>query len=107
MVSREVIERILEAGIRAPSGENSQPWRFKVEGERVLLFNRPEADQSLFNFHQNGSLVAHGALLANVKVAAAYFGCEAEIALFPDEAEENLIARIDFKETELDAAAKI
>jgi len=98
MVTREVIEKILEAGIRAPSGENSQPWRFKIEGERVRLFNRPDADQSLFNFHQNGSFVAHGALLANMKIASAYFGCEAEIKLFPDETIENLVATIDFKE---------
>lgn len=29
-VSDEVIERILEAAIRAPSGRNTQPWRFIV-----------------------------------------------------------------------------
>jgi hypothetical protein len=99
MLSRELIEQILEAGIHAPSGENSQPWRLKIDGERVWLFNRPEADQSLFNFHQNGSLVAHGAFLANMKVAAKYLGCEANITLFPDETKENLIAAIDFKES--------
>lgn len=98
MVSREVIEKILEAGIRAPSGENSQPWRFKVEGERVWLFNRPEADQSLYNFHQNGSLVSHGTVLTNLRLAATHFGLEAKIALFPDETKENLIATIDLKE---------
>ena len=29
-VSDEVIERILEAAVRAPSGRNTQPWRFVV-----------------------------------------------------------------------------
>ena len=61
------IRQILESGIQAPSGENSQPWRFKRERngdvERVWLFNRPEADQSLYNYEQSGSYVAHGALL--------------------------------------------
>ncbi len=31
-VSRELIERILEATVQAPSGKNSQPWRFVVVG---------------------------------------------------------------------------
>ena len=29
-VSDEVIERILEAAVRAPSGRNTQPWRFVI-----------------------------------------------------------------------------
>ena len=29
-VSDEVIERVLEAAVRAPSGRNTQPWRFVV-----------------------------------------------------------------------------
>jgi len=98
MPSREIIESILEAGIRAPSGENSQPWRFKIEGERVWLFNRPEADQSLYNFHQNGSLVSHGTVITNLRLAAAHFGLEAKIELFSDETKENLVATVDFKE---------
>lgn len=98
MVSREVIEAILKAGIRAPSGENSQPWQFKVEGERIWLLNRPEADQSLYNFHQNGSFVAHGALLTNMRIAAGKLGYEVKIELFPDEKKENLVAILDLKE---------
>ncbi len=98
MIPRDDILKILEAGIQAPSGENSQPWRFRVEGERVWLFNRPEADGSLFNFHQNGSYVAHGALLENVRIAAGALGYEAKIELFPDPAKENLVAAIDFKQ---------
>jgi hypothetical protein len=99
MVPREVVQRVLEAGIRAPSGENSQPWRFQIEEDRVWLFNYPEADQSLFNFHQNGSYVAHGALLENVKIAAGKLGYELKIVLFPDQNKENLVATIDFSGT--------
>jgi len=29
-IERSVVERVLEAGIRAPSGKNRQPWRFVV-----------------------------------------------------------------------------
>ncbi len=34
-VPREMVEKILEAAVRAPSGKNLQPWRFAVlEGKR-------------------------------------------------------------------------
>jgi len=29
-VPREMIDKILDAGIRAPSGQNTQPWAFLV-----------------------------------------------------------------------------
>src|SRR5882672_7454414 len=98
MVSRDLIDKILEAAIRAPSGENSQPWRFKVEGDRVWLLNYPDADRSLYNFHQNGSLVSHGTVIANMRIAAQHLGLEATVKLFPDDTKENLVATIDFKE---------
>jgi len=42
----EVIENILQAGIRAPSGGNRQPWRFVVvtDKEKIRHFD-PEAHQ--------------------------------------------------------------
>lgn len=33
-VPRELIERVLEAAVQAPSGKNSQPWRFVVVTEK-------------------------------------------------------------------------
>jgi len=33
----DVIRRILEAGIRAPSGGNRQPWRFVVVTDREKI----------------------------------------------------------------------
>ncbi|MEK7193695.1 MAG: nitroreductase family protein [Patescibacteria group bacterium] len=28
MIPRETIQKILESGVQAPSGSNSQPWKF-------------------------------------------------------------------------------
>ncbi|MBP6963482.1 MAG: nitroreductase family protein [Armatimonadetes bacterium] len=36
-VSRETIERLLEAAVLAPSGMNQQPWAFGVVTDRTLL----------------------------------------------------------------------
>lgn len=97
MAQLDAMREILMAGIQAPSGENAQPWRFKIEGEKAYLFNRPEADRSLYNFLQHGSYVAHGALLENVRIAAASQGYETVVKLFPDKQAVDLVATIEFK----------
>lgn len=90
------IRKVLECAICAPSGDNCQPWEFAVRGQSVELFNVPERDTSLYNFQQRASLVAHGALLENMRIAASALGLQAAIDLFPDPGQPNLVARIAF-----------
>jgi len=40
---------LLGFAILAPSGHNSQPWRFRVEGKKIWICNNPESDQSPYN----------------------------------------------------------
>ncbi|ABB32274.1 nitroreductase [Geobacter metallireducens RCH3] len=89
---------ILEAAVRAPSGENCQPWRFVMEGDVIRIFNIPDQDTSLFNLHQRASYVAHGALLENLSIAAPAFGYAPDISLFPDSHVPNLVAAVRMTE---------
>ena len=98
MVSRDTINKILEAGIRAPSGENAQPWRFKLEGETIWLFNDSESDQSLYNYQQNGSFVAHGAAIENMILAAGLLGCVVDVVLFPRSKNLQCVARMTVRQ---------
>lgn len=93
------MHKILEAANQAPSGDNCQPWRFAVQGMRINLYNCPERDQSLYNVHQRASLVAHGALLENIKLAAAAEGFQALIKLFPDKDQPELVAQVELVES--------
>jgi hypothetical protein len=81
------IEKIITDGTFAPSGENCQPWKFEVKGlsngARISIFNIPELDQSIYNFQQKGSYVAHGALIENIIISAAHHGYKTEVSLFP------------------------
>ena len=111
---REIIEKIIEAGIMAPSGENCQPWRFKVKGNKVftgfprkvlpkgqvLIFNIPERDQSLYSWGQWASFVAHGALIENMSIAAGHFGYELLGEFFPDASDKNLVAIVSIQKIE-------
>lgn len=96
-----VIRDILYAGIHAPSGENCQPWEFVVSGEgEVRLYNIPERDTSFYNVHQKGSLVAHGALLENVAIAASQYRYRVTADLFPDLSDTSIVADIHFEKTD-------
>jgi len=90
----ERILKIIQAGIRAPSGDNCQPWRFEVEGDRIDLFNLPERDTSLYNYKQRASLVAHGACIENMSIAASNFGFKAGITYFPIPEDQDHVARL-------------
>ena len=67
-----VIQRILEAGIQAPSGENCQPWRFRSRNDFIDLFNLPERDTSLYSWGQRASYFAHGTLLENSRAIISF-----------------------------------
>jgi len=95
---------LLEAAIRAPSGDNCQPWRFEVQGDTVKVYNLPGRDTSLFNFRQRASYVAHGALLENLVLAASANGYSTDVALFPDASEPDLIAAVSFKPATVQAS---
>jgi len=67
-MNKELIDKILAAAVRAPSGDNVQPWSIKVSENfsRMDLYNLPEKDDSYYNFEQAASYIAHGALLENI-----------------------------------------
>ncbi|MEK7542678.1 MAG: nitroreductase [Patescibacteria group bacterium] len=89
-----IIKKILEIAVQAPSGENAQPWKFSITNNQIYVFNIPERDQSLYNFQQRASFVAHGTLIENISIAASYLGYQIQIRLFPEIRDTNLVAVI-------------
>ena len=68
-----------------------------VKGRRMDIFNLPERDRSLFNFRQRASMIAHGALVENICIAAAATGYRAEVRPFPSEGDPNHVAVISLE----------
>ena len=97
----ERIAKLLTLAIFAPSGDNCQPWRLTWVDGRLQLFNRPDQDTSLYNHDQRASLLAHGALLENLAIAAPGLGLRAEIRLFPDTAAPEQVAEVIFTEGDM------
>jgi len=82
--SHTFLIEILRRAVHAPSGDNSQPWRFRLDEGAIVLFNLPNADATLYNFRQRGSYFAHGAIIENLSILAAEQGYRCDVELFPN-----------------------
>lgn len=97
---RDDIEQIINYGILAPSGDNSQPWKFEVRDNLISIYSYPERDTSVYNSREASIHVAHGALIENIIVASKKLGYEPELSLFPDKEKPLLTAIIKLRKLE-------
>ncbi len=91
---KEIIIQILNSAVNAPSGDNSQPWRFECNKQSITLYNLPKRDNEIFNYGQRGSYIAHGALIENITLLAGEKNLQTTITLFPDKNDISKIANI-------------
>ncbi|WP_447977149.1 hypothetical protein [Candidatus Nitrospira bockiana] len=64
--------RVLEAAVRAPSGDNCQPWSFCFEDAQTLrVAIVPERAASFFDHAHAATYLSVGTVVENVRVAAA------------------------------------
>ncbi|HXU66033.1 MAG TPA: nitroreductase family protein [Casimicrobiaceae bacterium] len=79
------IERILERARWAPSGDNSQPWRFEVVADdHVVVHGHDTRDWCVYDIDGRPSQLAHGALLETLAIAARDQGLVATATRRPD-----------------------
>jgi hypothetical protein len=86
------IHQVLDVARWAPSGDNTQPWRFQIRSETsALIHGYDTRHHCVYDLDGWASQLAHGALLENVALAATRFGHRAQIAL-PSEREDGVVA---------------
>ncbi len=91
------LDQLLESGIRAPSGDNSQPWSFEIGDSRIRIRIHPELDHALLNVDNAGTLISAGAVIENISLAASAGGSDTEVVLFPEEGNPQIAAEISLK----------
>ena len=80
----------------APSGGNSQPWRYRyAKGRLFLHFDRSRAG-TMLDFQDQASYLALGSALENAVWTARRMGFEPKIETFPDPADRDCIASLEF-----------
>ena len=96
-MKREILEEILKAGVRAPSADNSQPWKFVLTGTGVWLRLDPGRT---FDFASGGHLmlyVSAGAVIENIRVAAQTKGYGLQVCYFPGAKDRLVVASLSFE----------
>jgi len=88
---------LLDAARQAPSGDNCQPWRFQVNANSIKIYLEESADTSPFNIGQFGSVVACGAALENLSLAARASGTRTQIMLGTGEDDASFVAEVKLK----------
>lgn len=73
-----VVEQILDLARWAPSGDNTQPWRFEfVADDHVVVHGFDTREHCVYDVQGRPSQMAHGALLENILIAATGHGLRA------------------------------
>jgi molybdopterin/thiamine biosynthesis adenylyltransferase len=91
----DFVEMVAAAANLAPSGGNTQPWRFEAD-ELELRFHLVRERTSTLDLRYRGSYVAIGAALFNARVAAAARGRLGHVEIRADATPDDLVARLHF-----------
>lgn len=103
-LTEETIKAIAQAGLLAPSGGNSQPWKLVYNAKGLFIFHDEHFSYSLLDFNNLGSYVGIGAAIENIIIKAASLGFEATPSYFPDNEDPRLAAVVTFKKAETQSA---
>ena len=90
MTTRETLLRILDAGRWAPSGDNTQPWRFQIiDDTHVVIHGSDTRAHCVYDLDGHPSQMALGALIETLSIAASEFSSEITVTRRPGLADTN------------------
>lgn len=90
------LNSIIDAARLAPSGGNSQPWRFLYKNKQLHLFFDKSASTSFLDFDDTSSLISLGACIENLVLKAHQINLEVEINYHDFSKERKLLASFVF-----------
>lgn len=91
------LRRILELARWAPSGDNTQPWRFQIAGEdHVVVHGADTRDHCVYDLDGHPSQIAWGALLETAAIAASEQGLRMQAQLRPESPETHPVFDLRF-----------
>jgi len=93
------IESLVEASVLAPTGGNSQPWKWRFANGRLFLFKNEEYKTKLVDFDGTGSVIGFGTATENLFLKANELGLEPQLTLYPLGTDHPLVAAFSFTRT--------
>jgi hypothetical protein len=86
---------LLRYAVLAPSGHNTQPWLFSVDGDTVELYADRTQALAVVDPEDRELTISCGAALFNLRVALRHWGYrDDQVEFLPDPADADLLARV-------------
>ncbi|MCP3852183.1 MAG: thiamine biosynthesis protein ThiF [Gammaproteobacteria bacterium] len=99
LIEESVITRILEFARWAPSGDNTQPWKFEIIDEHSLLIHAHDTrDWCVYDLDGRASQTAVGALLETIKIAASGEGLNVNFKQTDNSTQEKPVIHVQLLE---------
>lgn len=76
---------ILNYALMAPSAHNTQPWKFKINGNKLYFYIDFTRELTVSDPTQRELFISLGAVLTNLQIALNYFGFDSKIKLAHNE----------------------
>ena len=90
----ERLKFLLRYAILAPSGPNTQPWKFAINDNSISVFADLTRSLPFVDPSNRTLFMSVGCAIANLDVAAKHFGFAPNISYFPDGLESDLVASV-------------
>lgn len=95
----EKFKFLLRYAILAPSGHNTQPWKFKLQPDGVLIYADYTRRLPRVDPDDRELIISIGAAIMNLQVAAAHFGYACDVEYYPKANTPELLASAKFFES--------
>ncbi|MGG6270341.1 Acg family FMN-binding oxidoreductase [Leptolyngbya sp. AN03gr2] len=92
--STQKLQFLLNYAVLAPSGHNTQPWKFRLQSETLELWADLSRALPRVDPNHRELIISCGAALMNLRLALHHFGYCGEIQLLPDPTQPTLLAQI-------------
>ena len=92
VIAESDVNKIIEAAALAPSGGNSQPWKWYARGSQLMLFFDKSESYSFMDFDFSASYLSLGGAIENAVIMAQSLGYGVRSMNFPSLEHPSLIA---------------
>ncbi len=92
-LDRSSVEAALEVAVRAPSIHNTQPWRWRLEGDRLSLLADRSRQLAVADPDGHSLLVSCGAAAYLTELGLRAAGYEVQLQVLPEPLDHDVLAR--------------
>ncbi|MFL6212281.1 MAG: Acg family FMN-binding oxidoreductase [Blastocatellia bacterium] len=87
---------LLRYAVLAPSSHNTQPWKFAIGRDEIVLFVNKDRWLRVADADQRELYTSLGCALENLLIAAEHFGYGHHVTYFPESSNLQLVAAVEF-----------